>query len=236
MNRRIIVIAISFLFTVSAALTLVQCDHSGMARVTIHIQNDMYAQQDDSVIDKILKLVSTEAYALNAWTDHSSGEILLTISGPGMSTIETSLSPMESAFTTEVPAGVERTIQLIHDNGGLYAPEPRKPYGGKKTVTLDPGDNDVQIEMLPMTEISSVDPGSMLTVNWVSVSSVTINGYNVYRSLEPDGEYTFIGATGDNNLSDGDVETGKTYYYKVSVIGSNGEEGLKCEYDSGSPI
>jgi len=238
MKKKVIAITITLLVVTAGALTLVQCDHSNMARVTIHIQNDLYAQKSESIIDKILNLLSTKAYAFNAWTDHSPGEILLQITASGMATIETTISPMESTFTTSVPAGPDRTIKLVYDNGGSYTPQ--RPYGAIKTISLDPGENDITIEMLPMTSInvsSYYDQAySTIYVNLYDVQTTVADSYNIYRSTSLNGSYDYIGNTTTNQFEDLNYEIFKTYYYKVSVMTTDGRESLQSEPSAGIEV
>jgi len=231
MKKKVIAITITLLVVTAGALTLVQCDHSNMARVTIHIQNDLYAQKSESIIDKLLALISTKVYASeNAWSDHTTGNIFLTIYAPDMEKIEATIPPTQSSFSTEVPAGTLRTIRLVYDNGeSIY--EPHKPHGAQKTVNLTPGDNDVSIYMLPMTAIFGDDmPGGGIYIIFHPVSlsgDYTIN-YNIYRSTSPGGPYNKINptpwASSDYTDSSGLVP-GTEYYYKVSVL-TDGVEGL----------
>ena len=229
MKKRILGMLTFLLFISAGILSLVQCDHSGMARVTIHIQNDTFAQKNETLIDRILNLVSTKAYATdNAWTNHASGNILLSISASDMEKIETTIAPTQSSFTTEVPAGAQRTIRLVYDNEGSY--DPQKPHGAQKTVDLTPGDNDVSIYLLPMTAIFGEEVGAGIYIIWYPVSLLgdyTIN-YNIYRSLSPTGPYNKMNpaplVSSDYNDSSGLVP-GTTYYYRVSVL-TDGVEGL----------
>jgi hypothetical protein len=232
MKKKVIAITITLMVATAGALTLVQCDHSNMARVTIHIQNDLYAQKSESIIDKLLSIISTDAYASNWESFHDLGKITLTISGNDMGTIEANIPPTSATFSTEVPAGSQRTIRLIYDNEGNYGAV-NKTYGAEKTLSLTPGDNEVSVMMLPITEISSasrIDFDIQVSWEWVSLTGKTIT-YNIYRSLSENGTYIKANETPEtltNYLDESGFTVGETYYYRVSVL-TDGVEGLLCE-------
>lgn len=241
MNMRIIVIAISFLLTVSAALTLVQCDHSNMARLTIHIQNDLYAQKSDSVIDKLLGFISTKVYAMDWNPNHSSsdGTLTLYVTGNGIE-IEANIPPGNATYTLELPAGNEVNIKLLFET---TEGQVQTTWGGQKTISLDMGNNDVSITMLPMTEFDEnfIPPAAPPPVyfQWYSISLTldpepTIE-YNIYRAALPGGpqlnaptddKYIKIHSTsGSGPFTDNDWENHIVYFYKISVT-IDGQEGL----------
>lgn len=57
--------------------------------------------------------------------------------------------------------------------------------------------------------------------------------YKLYRADTPNGDYDDIAETGDTFFVDDDVEVGKTYYYRVTCIGSDGDaESSMSEYRS----
>ena len=57
---------------------------------------------------------------------------------------------------------------------------------------------------------------------------VTVDGYHVYRSTEPDGEYTLIGSTDDETFTfqDDEIDLDTTYYYYVTSYITSGGESL----------
>jgi len=249
MKKKVIAITITLLVATAGALTLVQCDHSNMARVTIHIQNELHATNNDSIIDKLLKLISSNAYATfpPPWTEEHSGAdgyLTLFVSGSDIQTVEIDIPPTSTTFTTEVPAGAQRSfiLKFYNDSQGSFT------WGGGKTITLSPGETDITITMIPMTEITSHDGliGSPIQIYWrqfyesLSYSndySTIISGFNIYRanpSDGPNGPYTKIGfANGYNaeNYSDNSINaTSEPYYYKVSVVTLSGKEGLLSDF------
>ncbi len=67
-------------------------------------------------------------------------------------------------------------------------------------------------------------PGSSyITVSWNSVSGADY--YKVYRSTSASGSYSYINTAYSTKYTDYDVNTGITYYYKVTAENSDGESG-----------
>ena len=70
-------------------------------------------------------------------------EASLTVSGPGMSTIEETLDPGESSITLEIPAGSSRTFEISINNE-------TSAFGGTETADLESGmsvDVSIDVEM-----------------------------------------------------------------------------------------
>lgn len=68
-------------------------------------------------------------------------EASLTVSGPGMSTIEETLDPGESSITLEIPAGSSRTFEISINNE-------TSAFGGTETADLESGTSvDVPIDV-----------------------------------------------------------------------------------------
>lgn len=235
MKARAVAVSIIVLFVIIMALTFVQCDHSNMARVTIHIQNDLYTQKSETIIDKLLTIFYKTLYAQVAGWSAATAGLTLNVSGSDIEPIIENISSTAESYTVEVPAGAERTFTLLSSaSTGIVETN----WGGQTSEYIAPGDNSITIEMIPMTEISGASGSTQLTVTWEGISGVTIDSYNVYRSLNPNGGFTKIGsrASGFTSFDDFNVSFGTVYYYMVSVVGSNGREGLLCEVVSGTPF
>ena len=235
MNKRIIAVSITVFFVVAMALTLVQCDQSNMARVTIHIQNDLYAQKSESIIDKFFNIFSTEALAWSEFHGDGYGILTLTISGNSISTIVTTIPPTQSSYSTELPANNEITFRLTFYNSTSQF----DTFGGQETVTLNMGDNDIQITMIPITIINwavSVQAPNGIGVGW---DRLPVSGYNLYRSSSENGTYIKVNQSLIVNPGTGAppsyndeaavipfLEEGQTYFYRVSAFTPDGKEGL----------
>ncbi|TVR05714.1 MAG: hypothetical protein EA403_01755 [Spirochaetaceae bacterium] len=73
-------------------------------------------------------------------------ELELTVSGPGMSTIQRTLTPVTSSVTLEVPVGVNRRF---HIGGDVYSGERRLPVsaaGASVNVAMYPGPVFIHVE------------------------------------------------------------------------------------------
>lgn len=246
MKARVISVLITVLFVVSMAFTLVQCDHDGMARVTIHIQNEAYAGNQDSIIDKFFKIFSTEAFAWSSLHGDGDGILTLTISGNNIATIVTTIPPTQSSFTTELPANNEITFRLtFYNNDSQF-----NTFGGQETVTLNMGDNDITVTMIPITIINwavNVQDPIGIIVGW---DRLPVSGYNLYRSTSENGSYINVNQslivnpisspTANPDYTDDAtviplLEEGQTYFYRVSAFATDGKEGLfsdavSCQY------
>jgi len=235
MKGRGLIVVITLLFTVVILSTLVQCDHDGMARVTIHIQNEAYAGNQDSIIDKFFNLFSTKAFAWEEFHGDGDGILTLTISGNSISTIVTTIPPTQSSYSTELPANNEITFRLTFYNSTSQF----DTFGGQETVTLNMGDNDIQITLIPITIINwavSVQAPNGIGVGW---DRLPVSGYNLYRSSSENGTYIKVNqslivnpVTGAPPSYNDDaavipfLEEGQTYFYRVSAFTPDGKEGL----------
>ena len=65
-----------------------------------------------------------------------------------------------------------------------------------------------------------------VTLSWRASTSPAVEGYNVYRSSQPDGPYHRIHFVGSKTTSyiDFDVTSGSTYYYVVTTVSPSGAE------------
>jgi hypothetical protein len=86
------------------------------------------------------------------------------------------------------------------------------------------------IDLVSFTATPAV--GQVL-IQWITSSEVNISGYYIVRSEQPDGVYSrtsgFVPAKGNGDIggiysyTDTDLVYGRTYYYKLEVIGSNNQ-------------
>ncbi|TAL38505.1 MAG: hypothetical protein EPN93_04655 [Spirochaetes bacterium] len=212
------------------------CSSSDMARVTIVIGDYTTAKAEaPSIIDRVLMLFGTRAEAMSTnWPD-AHGDILLKIEGDGLETIETLFPAGTDSFSTEVPAGTQRRITVkstITGTGYLN-------YGGSETIDLNPGDDvTLPIRMIPIVEIFATSGGMNILLNWDNANTLSlgafVSGYNLYRSDSPEGGYSFLGYF--PNSTNAQTSTSNTpplilpvsYYYRVTVVSSEGE-GLPSE-------
>lgn len=232
MKGRGVLVVITLLFTVILLSAFVQCDHDGMARVTIHIQNEAYAGYQDSIIDKFFKLFSTEAVAWSSNHSEGFGLLTLTISGTGFETIQETLSPDLTTYTIDIPASTGITFKLIFYNGELSY----NTFGAQTIVNLEPGDNDVYISMIPITAITDAYLSQDgIGIMWENINSFAaiVSGYNLYRSTSENGDYIKVNQLliespefNDAAITPPTLTMDETYYYRVRAVTLDGKEGL----------
>ena len=130
-----------------------------------------------------------------------------------------------AALPEGIPAKVDNIDFLYARNDGSYDAyiDSLEIYtGGTPFVS------GAQIPIIP--EITAVNHHAYLT--WKDIS--TSDGYRVYRSLTPDGDFTDVsGLVTENEYTDTSVISGIKYYYRVAAVFVRaGEEfplGLDCD-------
>ena len=228
-NNKIIKKSIISICLGIAILTL-SCYHDdGDARVTIRFKGNFLssnAKPQKHFIDKILELFSTPAYA---W-DNSHDTLYLTISGPNIE--EMGPIPLRSQqYSVTLPAVDNVTFKVL----AYYNEIESYTWGASTTVSLKPGNQDIVITMMPMTQITGESDYYFF---FDVVDSPHCSGYKIYRSTNnPDGNYKCI-ETINNMDADGFQQNPEAdsldpyknyYYYRISVLNENGVEGLLSE-------
>ncbi|HOP64894.1 MAG TPA: hypothetical protein PK906_16065 [Spirochaetota bacterium] len=220
-KRKFYTIIILLVLAAGVALTTTMCydDNDKDARVTIHLErNDiayMGIQPEKHFIDRILEFFSTRAEA-GGWDDDRT-DLTLTVTSDSFYDLTFALPSEAETFTTTVPSGnnITFTITNYFDTIGYGY---QKGWGGHTTLNLGPGDQDIEIKMIPMTWITNVNP-----VQWYGLSQY-ITSYNLYKSTDENGPYSkIVSNTTLTSYTDNDVSAGHTYYYRVSVNNENGE-------------
>ena len=74
------------------------------------------------------------------------------------------------------------------------------------------------------TGVKATAGSSAISVTWNSVSGAT--SYNIYRSTSASGSYSYQTSVYSTSYTDYNVNTGTTYYYKVSAENSAGESSM----------
>lgn len=72
--------------------------------------------------------------------------------------------------------------------------------------------------------VYSITGDGYVEIIWSELHVHDLDGYNIYRSREEFGTYTFIGGSSDNYHVDADVTNGITYFYAVSAFDWDGNE------------
>lgn len=204
------------------------------ARVTINLNRSDLAllnkpASNKRVVDRILEFFSTPAYAVSGW-DSTHGPLILKVSGPSIDTSVFSIPQSSVSYTVTVSAVNNVTFEIYSTTTLNAVP---KNWGGRVTLSLLPGDQDITITMIPMTKISTISGFGLMSINWEPVSAGISNAssYVIYRSDSINGDFvkiTEIFNIATTNYTDPAVVIGKPYYYRISVDGINGE-GLLCD-------
>ena len=79
--------------------------------------------------------------------------------------------------------------------------------------------------------IKAKSENGVIELKWNESDSVDTAKYLIYRSGSKEGNYALVATTqkGTTTYNDVNVETGKTYYYKVSGVDKFGQEGKQSE-------
>lgn len=81
------------------------------------------------------------------------------------------------------------------------------------------------------TNVTATSPGSQsIKVSWSSVSGAS--GYEIYRSTSSTGTFSMIGTTADLSLTNTNLSTGTTYYYKVRAYTTVGTKQIFSDYSN----
>lgn len=226
LNRIIPIIAAVLLITMFSSA----CYDPGDAVVTINIErNDLASmgiqpEPELGIIDRILNLFSTRAEAFS-WTDYRTNMVLKVTSGTIGEKIFT-LPEGATSFTTTLPSGSDATFTITTESGGNLC------WGGEITKFLGPGEQEMTIQMKPMSWIynANSETGSV-NLNWIDSffpAEFSISSYNIYRSESIDGKYDRIAAniTSFTDTTATGLISGRTYYYKISTNSIYGESPL----------
>jgi len=234
-NKKILGILIISVLIAGVSFSINRCynDNDHEARVTIHFQrNDFVSQKSLSpkkIIDMILESIGTPAYAVIGWSNIH-GDLTLKVTSPSFSEMTYAIPASAVTYTLTVPASVNVTFEIT---SFTLDGDVSTNWGGHTTQNLLPGEQNIEIKMIPMTQITSAGGSTSLDVYWESTAYVT--SYKIYRSNNASGPFTLIGTGASAFYSDSTASMGVTYYYRVSIVNSNGE-GLLCPPYSGMRI
>ncbi len=234
-SRKALGIMMIIALAAGVAITTTRCyDDDKDARVTIHLQRNDLAytgqQHEKHLIDRVLEFFSTRAFAVTGW-DGTHYDLTLSVSSPSFQTVTYSIPLSVTQYSLVIPSANDTTFKAtcVSVIGGGY-----KNWGGHKTLNLGPGDQDITLNMIPMTQITASN-GTSISLSWEATdSSGNTLSYNIYRSTSADGEYILIkNVTPATALSTTDTPPAAgTYYYKISVVSTSGEEGVLSDPDS----
>lgn len=200
-------------------------------RVTIRLQrNDLGMNNyipEKRMIDRVLEFFSTRAEAVTAqlWSDVK-GDMSLVVSSSSFQDKTYTIPAAATTYSVIVPAVSNVTFTLIAVDGG------KKNWGGHTTVSLVPGEVELFIKMIPMVAFFYQEGNILHFYNFYNGDGTppptpnNVDGFYIYRAVDIDGQYERIAILPetDSTFTDSDpLEIGSTYYYKISVFGSDGE-------------
>lgn len=227
-NKLTGILVILILISVMSAVINTACyNNDNEARVTIHLErNDLAAStvhvKEKYLIDRILEFFSTRAEAVSPplWNS-THGNLTLTVSSPAFDDKVFVIPFGDTEYSIILPAVQNVTFTIISVFSTV------KNWGGHKTISLVPGEQDLNINMIPIPQIN-LSGGD---IAWSDTSSSTnTQSYNLYRSNSSNGPYSLLINTSSNGYFYSPPSG--TTYYKVSIISTSGEEGVMSDYVS----
>ena len=110
-----------------------------------------------------------------------------------------------------------------------FSPAATGTVGGAVLITSTASDPTVGIPLA-----GTGTGGPTVTLNWNADSS-TVSGYDVWRSTVSGNSYAQMNSSpvGGTNYTDTTVQSGQTYYYVVTAVGSG---GTQSGYSNQAPI
>ncbi|MGB4269348.1 MAG: hypothetical protein WBK20_09220 [Spirochaetota bacterium] len=179
MKRQTSLLIIAILFA-----ALISCSYENTATVTIDTGIRQQAQL--SIWDTILAWIT---FSKPAKADPVPGQlgiesVLVKVSASDMQTIEQDIPLNTGKITLEVPAGSQRTFEVVAKDDDY-----RRIYGGITTVDLSPGQQvTLNIEMGELISLNSFNPvfeNNQITFS-LSLTNYNIIAFKLYR-LPSDG-------------------------------------------------
>jgi DNA-binding beta-propeller fold protein YncE/tetratricopeptide (TPR) repeat protein len=78
---------------------------------------------------------------------------------------------------------------------------------------------------LAAPEVSSSTKEGIVALAWAPVTDPWTDGYQVFRSSQPDGPFAKIGAPKDEKFQDSDVNASEKYWYRVATVAKTKDVG-----------
>jgi hypothetical protein len=152
-------------------------------------------------------------------------------------------SPFQVSATATSPENI--TYAYVYLNGVRYAHAPGKTITA--TITAPPGRHrlsftfkqasgeNLQSTMYVNVSGSSPPVSRTVTLDWNASATPEVAGYRVYRGDAAGGPYGQITSSTVPQLTydDTNVTSGRTYFYVVTAVGTNGAES---EYSNESQV
>ncbi|MBW2982370.1 fibronectin type III domain-containing protein, partial [Candidatus Woesearchaeota archaeon] len=152
----------------------------------------------------------------------SSGFVYIDSVGYGMSCAGT-ICNLDKDLSAKLELDTVQYYFQISDGGPLET----FPAAGYYEATVDR--DPAQVQNLVVSSASE----TALDLNWDANTEGDIDYYNVYENST--GTFIVIDTTTDNNYTDSGLTTGVEYFYQVSAVDTQTNEGLVSAIDSGIP-
>jgi len=122
-----------------------------------------------------------------------------------------------ASFPFTIPAGKSVSFHVA------FTPTTTGNVSGSLSFTSNASDSQVK------EPLKGTGTAQLYSVNLYWNASDDVVGYNVYRSLSPNGKYSRINPTLDPNTAytDGTVASGQTYYYEATSVNASGQESVR---------
>lgn len=240
MKTRSISGILTILITITAAFFFTsRCYDPGDAVVTIQIErNDLAAmgitpEPELSLIDKILNFFSTTAEA-GGWQPTTT-YVSLTVTSSAVGEKTYTLPSGATSYSVIIPSGCDTVFTIKSRYDDISTSAVQVNWGGETKILLNPGEQEISIQMLPMAFIQYFSSTSFNMQVPTGSSNYTVNSYNIYRSTSIDGEYTLFTNTASNTVNDGAISGPTRYYYRISTISTLTSDGITRESIKGEP-
>lgn len=226
------------LLTTSTAILSTGCyQDDNDARVTIHFERHDLAFYNDFKHKKFFEIVldffNTPAFAASTWSSVKD-DLTLTVSENGIDGKIFTIPAGTIEYSIIIPSGSAITfIATCTYSAGSF-----KNWGGHNTVNIIPGDQSIQLNMIPMTYFQAQSGSTSIMLNWYKTDvSGNTQSYNIYRASSSTGQYSFLkNVTPATSEGTNDVPPNGTYYYKICVVSTSGEEGVLSDYTFASKL
>lgn len=211
MNRKIFTLLI-----VIVIAGMVGCSYYDTATVTIDL--GIYKQAKLSLFDRVLTWLafSTPVTANQPPQDVDFETLQIHVTAPDMDTISQEFSSDEiiannGTITLTVPAGAQRTFELVAVATNPYNNGEDRRYGGIATVDLTPGEVNLSIEIGRLVLLPDQVGYGYSSVTWDSTKNEIKIEYNKVISYENNGpeplyfkvyHYNSAGSPSDESLID----------------------------------
>jgi hypothetical protein len=139
----------------------------------------------------------------------------VTVTSASLSSSEFTLSGLTFPFT--IPAGQSTPFTVT------FTPQASGAASANLSFVSD-ASNSPTVESL--AGIGDAAPQHSVDLSWNPSQSPGVVGYNVYRGRTPGGPYSQInsGLDANTNYTDGNVQSGQTYYYVTTAVDDTGQE------------